>query len=67
MDEMKVQSKLGRTLLSVALMKALKKKGIDVDINIERLNITLDDGGLAHAQIKADISGYITDLIEEFK
>lgn len=54
MDEMKINSKFMRTVVSKLIKMALKKKlGYEVDVKIEELNATVIDGK-AHVHLNAD-------------
>lgn len=55
MDEMRINSKFTRAIVSTLLKKVVKKKfGYNADIILNELAITIDDGK-AHAHVSADV------------
>ena len=55
MDEMRINSKFTRAIVSTLLKKVVKKKfGYDANIILNELAITIDDGN-AHAHVSADV------------
>lgn len=55
MDEMRINSKFTRAVISKLLRNTIKKKiGYDIDVDLEQLIITIDEGE-AHAHISADV------------
>ena len=66
MDEVRIESEIGRTLLSRAIESAVKKKtkhAINVDIN--KINITLD-GEKTHISLSADANIDTRDIFKLF-
>ena len=55
MDEMRINSKFTRAVISKLLRNTIKKKiGYDIDVDLEQLIITIDEGK-AHAHVSADV------------
>lgn len=55
MDEMRINSKFTRAVISKLLRRTIKKKiGYDIDVDLEQLTITIDEGK-AHAHVSADV------------
>ena len=55
MDEMRINSKFTRAIVSTLLKKVIKKKfGYDANIILNELAITIDDGN-AHAHVSVDL------------